>query len=408
MTKKQVILFFVALYPILPGYFKIVNLDSGVFLAIIFCMINFSFILLENKKISISQKLLVMLALCSMLMLIPLLLHGENNRAIRIIIEYFLTPLFFINGIKRKKDIIDAINVVLYVCCALTFCGVIEFISKKSLFVFLFNGSANDFYPSLQMRGSLARIATTFGHSISFAIYLSACALLAFFMYCRTKKKKYLFIYIMILVNIIMTVARFPIIVFVIFQLIMLWNDGYKNFIKTILKVSIIGVLLVVIGGIIFPKIFETLNAIMLIVGGVFSASAAAKVGDISNANPFIYRFELFKVIPQYFKGHLLFGNGENIGFTFSMLNHKYYSIDNAYLEWILKYGICGFCGNIFFLFSGLPNKYRKKNKENVLCISLIVLYIVNLLSVAQMYEYKFFIVVISMLVAIKKQDLYV
>lgn len=409
MTKKNLVLIFVALYPILPGYFKIAGLDSGVVLAIIFSVFYSMFILMDNGMIKNVKSRMGALLVCGVLITIPLLFHGEISTVVRTIIEYVVVPFFIIDSINDKNDIHNIVDILLKVCFILSICGIVECILGKSFFGFLFNGTAADLKPVLQIRGNFVRIATTFGHSISYAIYLSFCVLTSFYLYCRSKDRKYLVYYVLIFINIILTLARFPIIVFIVAQLLMLWKEGYVNFLKVLSKIVLLVIIGIVIISLVFPAFLNTLESVLLIIGAIFSPEAALRVGDISNANPFTYRLELLNVIPQYVKEHFWIGSGNNLNFKFNMLGHTYFSIDNAYLGWILKYGIIGLIGNVGFICLGFPRKYKDKqknseqNRTRTLCFILILVYLINLLSVAQMYEYKVVIVIISVILALPK-----
>lgn len=391
---------YLMLYPIAPGFFKIFGFDSGVILTFVFC---FLFVLFRVKTpIRIKKTNISFVSRYLFFLMIPLIFHGEITRLIRVLFEYGIAVLIMLYNFDSKKKIDKAINTLIVVATVMCFFGIYEFFFGNNLFSFLFNGSALDLSPDLQMRGRFARSETTFGHAITYSIYMSFIGLLASYRCFVKKQRKYLLPYIFIVLNIILSISRGPILFFLVSQVILLYFSGLKTLVKTIGKAAIIVLLSFMLLSWILPSFFEGIRGILIMVLAVFSENAAQQVGYITNANPFTYRLELLKVIPHYFKGYLLFGHGGSERVMFSMFGLNYYSIDNAYLAWIMKYGLVGLMGHLIPLYIIIIRtmSQRKKHNEYAPFIAISVDYLLNLFSVAQMGEYRVWILLFSLIIS--------
>ena len=388
---------YIALYPIAPGYFKIFGFDSGVVLSFLFCII---YIFFKGKShLRIKKSHLSIVGVFLLLMLLPLIFHGEITRLVRVIFEYGITLLILMDYFDSERKIDKAINILIIVATIMCFFGIYESLFGKNFFTFLFNGSELDLTPDLQMRGAFARSETTFGHAIPYAIYLSIVGLLTSYNCFVNKDRRYLFSYILIVLNIVLSISRAPIIVFFISQVLLLYLAGLKTFVRTIGRIMVAIILLTLFVSWMSPSFLNSITSMVTMVLAVFSENAAQQIGYITNANPFTYRIELIKVLPQYFEGHIIFGHGDSERITFNMLGHSYYSVDNSYLAWTLKYGIIGLIGNVIPIVKTIKSsiKYRDKNPVFIAFISIGVCYMLNLFAVAQLGEYKIWIIVLSL-----------
>jgi len=340
---KAITLIFIALYPVMPDYFRIFGLPSGAVLASAFVLLSFLNInnLFIIKKRDASVALAVTILLCT-----PYVVHREYTTAIKNFIEYALVFLMLGKYFKKREQIDQSLKIIITVASITCFFGLFEFVTGKSLFTPFYSGVSTDLSPTLQMRGAFSRSEASFGHAITYAIYLGMCALLDSMYIIKTNRLKYKVIYILLVVTLFTTMSRAPIILFVFCQLIVLYLFGFKKLISTVIKV-VAG--LMIVGGVIFvmaPSLFSNFQYMINVVLAIFSEGAASQVGDIQNANPFDYRLKLLEIIPQYIKGSLLFGHGISLSLNFSILGHTYVSIDNGYLVWLFRYGIVGFFGN--------------------------------------------------------------
>ena len=257
----------------------------------------------------------------------------------------------------------DVIVTVSFIMC---FFGLFEFITHISLFTPFYSGVATDLNPTLQSRGIFARSETSFGHAITFGIYIGFCSLIDTLLFFITKKKKYVFFLIVLVVTLFSTVSRAPIIIFVISEMIMLYLFGFTKLIKTIIKVSFILASGVLVLSLVFPSVFLSVQTIFNMVMGVFSSEFAESAGDYQNADAFLYRVELMRVLPSLISNNWLIGMGSALNFRFYMLGHYYRSIDNAYLLWILRCGVVGLAGFIIYQINIIINSFKVKSHSQI------------------------------------------
>lgn len=392
-------LIFAALYPIAPGYFKIAGLDSGVALALGYAFVYLICKVLEGESFRVSKRILRLIVTALLLIMIPLVTSVDVPRIIRTAIEYGVIPIYLYDYADDQNKIRELFDCLILVAAVMSIIGTIEFFTKTSIFTALYNsGNRTDLAPDLQVRGNFVRSETTFGHAISYAIYLSFCGLIALQRVLTTPKRLYCIEYLLILLNLILTVSRAPILIFFVVQLVLLGLNGRTQLIKYCGRVAAVIAIVIAALKIVAQQFFEQLQSIFDIVLAVFSESAAKRVGDVSNANPFEYRLGLLKVIPPIIKNKLLLGNGSFYQIHFSLFGHTYSSVDNAYLTWLVHYGLIGLIGYlipIIVVFCAGVRMRKYSNGKILICIAIV--YIANLFSVAAMYEYKAFIIIYSL-----------
>lgn len=394
--KRILVYAFIALYPIMPDYFRIFGFPSGSFLACLFVFLSF---LVNKKLLTVRKEPFVLCFISSVLICSPYIYNREYSTAVRLFIEYFFVILILCEQFINEKEIINAFEIIVSVSLITCFFAFFEFLTKTSLFTFLYSGVQTDLSPALQTRGSFVRSEITFGHAITYAIYLGFCTLLNSYVIAKTKKRKYIIIYIVQLFALLTTISRAPIITFVISQAIILYMFGFKKFINIVIKILVIFSLMLFVVSIILPNFYDSTQNIINIVLGVFSKESALKAGDFENADAFKYRIELLKVLPSFINDSWLVGHGASLSFNFRMLGHTYRSIDNAYLLILLRYGMIGLIGYFLLPFVLVVKCMKNFNKSQVAMVFFVVIifYLLNLFSVAQMAEYKIWIIILSL-----------
>lgn len=393
---EKITFLYLAIYPILPDYFRIAGVPSSTVAAILYVI---AYLIIHKFRISYSKRTARFFLLVALMVVMPVMYHGEFKTVIKLFVECGIAPIILCDSINNNLSIEKILDLLTTVCLVTCFFGIFEFFTKTTLLTPLFNGSETDLSPALQIRGTFARAEATFGHAISYAIYLSACALIDSYFIVIGKKGCYKVKYVITVLTLLFTVSRAPIIIFIATQLLMLWLYNYRTAVKAILGATV--VLLIVAGASFYlsEELFDNISGIVTMVLAVFSEKAAIKAGKFNNSDPFAYRFELLNVIPQYLRGNLLFGNGANLSFRFKMFGFTYYSIDNAYLSWIYRYGILGLVGNLCFLLKGLQVCFKnRKCKIYVLFFGVLLVFALNWCSVAQMFERKIFIVIFCLI----------
>ena len=403
--QRKLTLFFLALYPVAPSFFKILGLDSGVILAIAYCCSIYFIIGISQKKIKIYKKDATLLLICFLFIMIPLIAHGDFFRLIRDFLERVVLVLVLVDFFKNNNNVEKSLKILIIVALVFSIIGIIESLTATNVFTILYNSSGSDIGPELQYRGGIARSETVFGHAITYGVYLTIMALLTSMKINESKSKLFRLSYLFIIVNLILTISRVPIIVFFFMQLLLLFFFGKKLMVKSIIKGIAIAIAVMIIASLI-PGLLNIIQTSLLAAAAVFSENALNRVSaSIGTGNPFAYRLELLNTIPQYIEGHYLLGRGINYTLTFTMFGHHYYSIDNAILVWMLHHGILGAIGyilpSVLTLVFGIKCYIKDRNDKIAICLALCAAaHILDLLSVAQMGEYRIVLILFALSIA--------
>ena len=404
--------FFIAFYPILPSYFRIAGFESGAVLSIVFSII-YIFITLIGKKTIRFTSLSIFFVVAGLVFSLESLVFGEYPRLITYLFQKCLIPICLIDFfIRDRRHITKSIDILLLVGFILSIFAIFESISKQSAFWFLYNGTSTDLTPDLQMRGYFARAETTFGHSITYGIYCSVLSLLAFFMYCKYEKKKYLLFYIMLGIGLLLTVSRAAIIIFAFSNVLMSILFG-KKAIKKLLVVFLVSFFLLGLVSQLFPEsIGSSISDLINILAAILFRDTDYMSSIEGAGDPFAYRFALFGLVPTIIQNNnWFFGIGAYSANNYSFLfdGYTYFSIDNSYVNMLLRYGVVGLFCNYFSMILIVIVSIRNfvKNKKMIYKCSfvLMLLYLINMISVAQMTEEKTYIVLACLFLACHEFD---
>ena len=179
---------------------------------------------------------------------------------------------------------------------------------------------------------------------------------------------------------------------------------GMHKLLKSIGKVAIVAAVLLLVTYIALPTVFSGLSFIWNVMAGVFSENALLRAGDFQNSNPFEYRLALFSIARNLVRGKELFGTG-NIIEQFVYGNNPYssnlhYSIDNAYLYWLVRYGIVGLITNLIPLLTciGISLPRCRKEKIYALFLAIGLILALNWVSVASLAESKIWFILFAMI----------
>ena len=393
-------------YPILPIYFRIAGVPSYKLLVV---MCTVLYILGYRRKVLIRKADCRVIILLAGLWFLINAVHKSINGMINVILDYVLVFFLLFSYFDSREKIEDGLSVLLNTSMVMSALGFFEFLTNKSLFTLIDTGTATDSSPELQMRGVFSRSEASFGHAIPFAIYLSMNAIIALYFFYETGKKKYKYMFIVLSIAILTTISRAPIIVFVAGVAFLLGMIGMKKLLVNAAKGIIgTGILLLVLF-FAFPEVYNSFSFIVNVVLGVFSENALNRIGVFQNANPFEYRLALFSIAGDLVRGKIVFGTGNAIE-HFTWGNNPYssnlhYSIDNAYLYWLVRYGVVGLITSIIPLVSAvwLSFKNRKNDKLFIAFFSVFVVVIMNYFSVASLSEARTWIILFVMCWALSR-----
>ena len=406
--RRNATLIFIALYPVLPAYFRIAGIPSYKVVAFLYFLV-YAMASFKGKKLRVKKSFFYIICIILFLRIPGQVVHGNTTEVFNIILEYvvILIPLLDYHDCKEKIE--EGLHVLLNVSMPMAFMGIFEFLTKASLFAYLYNGNGTEASPELQMRGIFARSEASFGQAIPFAIYLSVNAFIALYFYNKKNDKKYLYMLFVLIAAQFTTISRAPILIFIFMLAVYMKMLGKQQLLKGVL-VSI-GIIAVIMIGSYFiaPSLYNSITFIFNVLLGVFSENALARAGEFSNSNPFTYRLALYSISLNLIKGKALFGTGQAINEfaygSFRYTNTLHFSIDNAYLSTLVTNGIFGLLATVYEIVLAIKATFsrRKSDKLYLFFLMATVLLALNWFSVAKMGTARIWLILFAMILAVSK-----
>lgn len=410
-TNFFIILFF-SLFPILPDYFRVNSRPIYVFVSIL----TFAYAIiywLNTHKLTVKKDgITVSIILYSILILIPIALSSGFVSAFINSFKYIapiLITIQFANKEKRWNKIVDIIILTSVPVILLSYFELLGF----NIFSILENFDLGDMGTIAYQRMGILRLESSFGHSIPYAIYLSFISLLVQYKVHTNKDKKVLTMklnafLVVIWLAVILTLSRAPMAVFFLIQFLNFMRYGaikkLKLITKAIIAVGFLLLLLFIVGidiGILFKTIYAFIET--LTVKGTANSSLLSDFG--TNMNPYEYRLGLFSKVFDYMRN-------QNISFLIGEYGWvSTFSIDNGFLSILIFNGIFGLVGRLilycYALFISITMYLKRTRYADFYFISTLIIvgYILNLTSVAEMGELRLFLIIIGLIFSMKRLD---
>ena len=395
----KVLIFFAVLYPVIPAYFKIVGFSFPNL-----CCISFILIALIYKKIRLVLK--------KNIVVFSLLLWMMVNAFIYIYHSYYfgaiwtictvIAGLIYVDNIKKQSVFINIIIAIVYVSGVICLLGIIEAISGFNIFSFL--NTSGDKIMINPARFGLTRIVGFSYQTISYSVYMIICA--CFAVYLLNLKNvlnnrsivRVRCIYILIVINIFLSLSRSAIIIFLMSQMLFLWKMGMKKVIKTIVIAFFICCILLFFLSYIAPSVFHQVKNLYYMIIAVFDSnytSFISKEFGKDNLNAIGTRKDIYGWVYEKVRNNLLLGVGFKTPFSYKYDSGNLWhtmitksAIEVEYLLTLYESGIIGLLSEIFvflsLICSCLKNNFKCTVWENkisfnflsfVIFISMILMY---------------------------------
>ena len=418
LSYKSLMFFLIGLYTVLPDYFKIIGQNSALMCA--FLIIGIYFLFSIRDKLVLDKKVLCFCLIYVIFAGMMHSLHGEWTQTIRVILENSVLLLIINRMLRTKEDYQKLIKTIIGFAIFEALLGFVHFFTDFNVFSLLQSENLPPFSldSATQYRNGMVRVEGSFGHAITYSIYISICACLCLYIYNAERRRKYLGYYFICVLSVFTSISRMPIIVFLASQMIYLIALDYKKALRVVKKVLLVAVPVTFLVAILMPEVFKIVLRIVFLVADVFSSTGLSGLTTYEVNSAFSYRIELLRVLPDLIKEKPIFGIGganyRSSTFYFLINGSRQTSIDNEYLHHLLLYGIWGLMGLIWWVFGSMifdKSPSKKEVKETTLKFYkglIIFIYSINLLSVAMMFEYKLIIVLIAIFFAdirIRKQE---
>lgn len=423
---NNVLLAFIFLYPITPWYiafgpFNLVNIVALLF------VILWAF----GTKIQLASlsKTSAFFWIYLVVYSLQAIFDTSITNAGAYIVSQLIVCLIFYSEVRKRDIHKEALKTLAYAGGLLGITGLLEEITRVNIFHIISGLPGNSFYKEIRL--GIYRIETSFSHPIVYCAYL--CFIAGILVYLieheESLKAKRLFkvIYVLVLVNAILTMSRSTLLILILEQFVLGYYTGFIRFSKKIIVgIAILIIFIVGSSSLNFSFVVKLRDVWYMILAifndsysSLFSASFGMNQSGIGN------RLDLFNWVAESVKGHELFGMGTTSKFAYSVhavestWSYAYTwtktSIENEYLYNYYIHGLVGliaFVSNIIstIIYSAKTNS-KSKNKKNYnekkhrisfpkLMTILLLGYAITLFSVRASDNVRIFNLLICMLFA--------
>lgn len=415
--------FLIAIFPILPYWFKIAGINVAYLICLIVCILIF--LVFGTKMPLYSNMAMVFIAQGIVVRIIQLFLAGN----VKTLVFYFVTTVVLLSAmlhvVNSRNRFIGIINTLVYASGFVSFWGLVEEVTHFNIFSLLNTCDAVLNYNSL--RFGLLRIISFSSHAIAYCLYLTMMLCLIFysFQFCQNRKERIVkhVIYLMALGNAILTLSRSSLLVLIASQLVLFYfASGLKKFIINAIKFAAVAGVVIAILSMINSKVLNAVQMFFYMLLAVFndsySNSISAAFGN-DNLSGIGNRVDLYSWVWQELKGYRVFGKGYGAEFShqFTFMSGIYIaedvktSIEVQYLSTLYYFGIFGMISQLIAylgtIFLCLKNKLIKAYWEEkvsfsfVAIVALIACYL-EFFAVSQGTDRELYVLIVDLLIVYK------
>lgn len=398
---------FIFLFPILPEFCRLFDRASFEWI-VVFETIIF---LLTCKGRILDKKFIIYLFVGLVFYLIMYGAHGEWTSTITIAIDCFLPILIIYNNITSRERLFKTFNVILYAGLIQCAFAVVEILFEYNLFSMIQTIPADEAMGALKFtyRDGIVRVEGSFGQPIPFAMYMLFLNFICLIIFKKAnilkEKSNNLakVVYVLSFIIILLTISRMVIILTLLMQILYIATFP-KNKRIIIFLIALILILFFVL--IISLSDSSTLRDAFYAVLAVFDSSYYEKMSD--GGQNVSYRLYLFQALGDTIFDNLWIGIGYDDFSTFSfhvvtsVTEWQATSIDNNLLSTLLTYGIIGFIAKYFLLISVIIHTItrliskREDKTFYLMALFIAIIYLLYLMSVAQLTENRIFYVLVG------------
>lgn len=269
--------------------------------------------------------------------------------AINSLVSTTMVVVIASKNIKDEIGFFKVIDSLLYVSCPLLILGILEAVVGYNIFqqsALTLLGAT--FYSETRL--GIFRASSVFGHPIVYCNYLSIVAALCIYrLSCEINNKRrnrLRFIYAMTVLNVLLTVSRSVMLVFLAEQIVLLALKGERWLTKrkiTVFMLIIIGALISDLLGLgILDKVSDIINMILQVFG-LGSDSYSSSFSSIGYSGVTGDRWNLYLWVMLSIAGNWAFGRGTTTAFSYMATEYREKTaIENYYLSTLYHHGIVG------------------------------------------------------------------
>ena len=269
--------------------------------------------------------------------------------AINSLVSTAMVVVIVSKNIKDEIGFSKVIDSLLYVSCPLLLLGILEAVAGHNIFqqsALTLSGAT--FYSETRL--GIFRASSVFGHPIVYCNYLSIVAALCIYrLSCEMSQKRrnrLRFIYAMTVLNVLLTVSRSVMLVFLAEQIVLLALKGERWL--TIRKITVF--MLIITGALIsdflglgiLDKVSDIINMILQVFG-LGSDSYSSSFSSIGYSGVTGDRWNLYLWVVLSIAGNWAFGRGTTTAFSYMATEYREKTaIENYYLSTLYHHGIVG------------------------------------------------------------------
>lgn len=385
---------FVALFPVLPDYFRLFSYPIYQYMVLLMTIV----LLLRGLS---KQRLYFYLKFMGIPLILAIISYGWYGE-ISTIVSYVLLPFLsslvvfcFVDNLEMYNKSLKVIVITSIIICGM---AVIEKFGFN-VFSLVENVDMGSMGTEVNYRNSTARVEQSFGQPIMFALYLLFVNVIAFsqIKYYKIKKINNLYViaYLLSIAISLLTDARLTLITLIILQAFYLIKSKISKKIIAIFLIFLVLFVDFIIGGYVCSIAQKYISLLVDLMG------PSRQVQDMTS----LYRLQLIPTLIPYIQKHFFIGYGKVYmsDFRFSMFGYNYSSIDNFILSSMMQHGILGLIVAYMPMFYGIYFSWRSIKRENnngKFFLLTFVLYILNLISVAQLSERRIVFIFVALLMS--------
>lgn len=420
--RKIIIFLLCFVAPIVPYYFNVAGMNVTTYIYLGVIILWFSF---YSGFCKIKDSLFQSFFLLNMVTCLLQIINNEVNKSVITLVTYFSFVLL-ITILRKDRNYEIAINYVIVAGVICSIFAIFESFTKINVFEILNTGH---YAMNSQMRFGLRRVLSFTGQTINFGISrVFICSLILYKLTIDTNKKnrtKLIISYVIVLMSTILTLSRLAILVLFFSQGIILFKQGYKKFVKTLLFFSIFAFLIYTMILLVNPNATKIINNFFGSIASVFSDSVNVdeSVWQGDNEDGIGDRVDLYKWVFEQMNGYYLCGHGDNSKFVYSYrlkdsLGYSYVRTKNSlevqYLVWLYKEGIIGLFVNLLFIYKFVVYCFRnfKKGQHeknlymfNMIMFWTIIGYYVAFFGVNQASEKTLYNIMLAILISYNNKN---
>lgn len=409
IDRKQFLYAWTVIFPIVPVYFDFIG---GISFRNILILLATFWVLMNGilPRLDMKTSGLFMYGVFSLLLN---LFHGILVTGVFEILFFLVITFGFYQVADEKwvNKLIDGIIAISFIICIL---GLIESFTGVNVFLFL-NNSGTVLLMGTK-RFSLTRVMGFTTMTTNYGMYMFLVESLVLYRLVNTdgRKCKYIVAYIVIFLNVVLTLSRGPILALILTQVILLFKVyGGRVVIAFLFALPPIALILMV-----FSQGASVLMNFIYMFLAIFDERFASQISTAfgSNVGGVGNRFELYGWVWEKLKPNYWLGSPDEFYYRTKMANGYWLekeSIEVHYLYILFKKGIIGLVGEIIFFFRMIylsfvtrANKLFNK-KDNIsfsyVCCVTFLFYYITLFTVTQQEDKILFLIMCSLMITIRR-----